>query len=150
MKNCKGIFRVVMLATSGMLLIAASALAQEKPWTEGTVWSISMIRVKPGMFDVYMRDVGPIRKQVMDEAKKQGLVLSYKLFGGSSANHADWDVLFMDEYKNWAAFDGLTKKFEAIQGKLIGNEEKRTRLMIKRTDVREIVGEKVMQELILQ
>jgi len=56
----------------------------------------------------------------------------------------------MDEYRNWAAFDGLTEKFEAIEVKLIGNEEKRTQLMIKRTDVREIVGEKVMQELILK
>jgi len=141
---------IAVLAFAVLPALVLPAIAQDKPYKEGSVWALTFIKVKPGMFDVYMRDVGPIRKQVMDEAKKQGLVLSYKLFGGSSANHADWDVLFMDEYKNWAAFDGLTKKFEAIQGKLIGNEEKRTRLMIKRTDVREIVGEKVMQELILQ
>ena len=139
-----------VLAFAVLPALVLPAIAQDKPYKEGSVWALTFIKVKPGMFDVYMRDVGPIRKQVMDEAKKQGLVLSYKLFGGISANHADWDVLFMDEYKNWAAFDGLTQKFEAIQGKLIGNEEKRTRLMIKRTDVREIVGEKVMQELILQ
>ena len=139
-----------VLAFAVLPALVLPAIAQDKPYKEGSVWDITFIKVKPGMFDVYMREVGPIRKQVMDEAKKQGLVLSYKLFGGISANHADWDVLFMDEYKNWAAFDGLTKKFEAIQAKLIGNEEKRMRLMIKRTDVREIVGEKVMQELILQ
>ena len=139
-----------VLAFAVLPALVLPAIAQDKPYKEGSVWALTFIKVKPGMFDVYMREVGPIRKQVMDEAKKQGLVLSYKLFGGISANHADWDVLFMDEYKNWAAFDGLTQKFEAIQGKLIGNEEKRTRLMTKRTDVREIVGEKVMQELILQ
>ncbi len=139
-----------VLAFAVLPALVLPAIAQDKPYKEGSVWALTFIKVKPGMFDVYMREVGPIRKQVMDEAKKQGLVLSYKLFGGISANHADWDVLFMDEYKNWAAFDGLTQKFEAIQGKLIGNEEKRTRLMIKRTDVREIVGEKVMQELILK
>jgi len=139
-----------VLAFAVLPALVLPAIAQDKPYKEGSVWALTFIKVKPGMFDVYMREVGPIRKQVMDEAKKQGLVLSYKLFGGISATHADWDVLFMDEYKNWAAFDGLTQKFEAIQGKLIGNEEKRTRLMIKRTDVREIVGEKVMQELILK
>jgi len=139
-----------VLAFAVLPALVLPAIAQDKPYKEGSVWALTFIKVKPGMFDVYMREVGPIRKQVMDEAKKQGLVLSYKLFGGISANHADWDVLFMDEYKNWAAFDGLTQKFEAIQGKLIGNEEKRTRLMTKRTDVREIVGEKVMQELILK
>ena len=139
-----------VLAFAVLPALVLPAIAQDKPYKEGSVWALTFIKVKPGMFDVYMRDVGPIRKQVMDEAKKQGLVLSYKLFGGISANHADWDVLFMDEYRNWAAFDGLAEKFEAIEVKLIGNEEKRTRLMIKRTDVREIVGEKVMQELILQ
>jgi len=139
-----------VLAFAFLSALVLPAIAQDKPYKEGPVWALTFIKVKPGMFDVYMRDVGPLRKQIMDEAKKQGLVLSYKLFGGISANHADWDVLFMDEYKNWAAFDGLTQKFEAIQGKLIGNEEKRTRLMTKRTDVREIVGEKVMQELILK
>ena len=139
-----------VLAFAFLSALVLPAIAQDKPYREGPVWALTFIKVKPGMFDVYMRDIGPLRKQIMDEAKKQGLVLSYKLFGGISANHADWDVLFMDEYKNWAAFDGLTQKFEAIQGKLIGNEEKRTRLMIKRTDVREIVGEKVMQELILK
>ena len=141
---------IAVLAFAVLPALVLPAIAQDKPYKEGSVWDITFIKVKPGMFDVYMRDVAPLRKQIMDEAKKQGLVLSYKVFGGISANHADWDVLFMDEYKNWAAFDGLTQKFEAIQGKLIGNEEKRTRLMIKRTDVREIVGEKVMQELILQ
>jgi len=139
-----------VLAFAVLSALVLPAIAQDKPYKEGSVWALTFVKVKPGMFDVYMRDVGPQRKKIMDEARKQGLVLSYKMFSGISANHADWDVLFMDEYRNWAAFDGLAEKFEAIEVKLIGNEEKRTQLMIKRTDVREIVGEKVMQELILK
>ena len=42
------------------------AFAQDKPYTEGTVWTVSMIRVKPGMFEVYMRDVLPLRKKIED------------------------------------------------------------------------------------
>ena len=57
----------------------------------------------------------------------------------------DFDV--MDEYKNWAAFDGITAKYEAIERQVIGSEEKQVQLMIKRTEVREIMGEKTMQEL---
>ena len=142
--------RFAALAFAFLAAFALPTLAQDKPYKEGSIWAITFVKVKPGMFDVYMRDVGPQRKQLMDEAKKQGLVLSYKVFSGISANHADWDVMFMNEYKNWAAFDGLTEKFEAIETKLIGNEDKRTQLMLKRTDVREIVGDKMMQELILK
>jgi hypothetical protein len=141
---------IATVVLASLVALLQPAAAQDKPYKEGSVWSLTFVKVKPGMFDVYMRDVGPQRKQIMEEAKKRGLVLSYKMLGGNSANQADWDVLFMDEYKNWAAFDGLSDKFEAIEAKLIGNEEKRTQMMIKRTDVREIVGDKVMQELILK
>ena len=144
----RNVVAVVALAVVSALL--QPAFAQDKPYREGTIWSLSFVKVKPGMFDVSMREVAPHRKQIMEEAKKQGLVLSYKVLSGNSANPSDWDVLFMDEYKNWAAFDGLNEKFDAIQSKLIGNEEKQAQIMVKRTEVREIVGDKVMQELILK
>src|SRR5438132_4688005 len=143
MKNGNAIARLAVLVTSGLLaLISTGALAQEKPWTEGSVWYISMIRVKPGMLDVYMRDVLPLRKKINEEAKKQGLVVSSHVLSGLSTGRDDFDVMFLDEYKNWAAFDGLTAKYEAIESKLIGAEEKRVQLMTKRIEVREILGEK--------
>jgi len=30
---------------------AQASIAQDKPYKEGTVWTISFIKVKPGMFD---------------------------------------------------------------------------------------------------
>ncbi|HZP86243.1 MAG TPA: hypothetical protein VFB54_05445 [Burkholderiales bacterium] len=147
--TCNSALRV--LAASAIVFattFASSALAQtSKPYTEGSVWYMSMIRVKPGMMDVYMRDVLPLRKQMNEEAKKQGLILSSHVLVGSSAGRDDFDVLFLDEYKNWAAFDGMSAKYDAIASKVIGTEEKQVQLMSKRTDVREIMGEKMMQEL---
>jgi len=58
--------------------------------------------------------------------------------------------MFLFEYKNWAAFDGFTTKYDAILNKVVGTEEKRVELMSKRTDVREILGLKAMQELIIK
>ena len=151
MKNGNAIARLAVLVTSGLLaLISTGALAQEKPWTEGSVWSISMIRVKPGMFDVYMREVLPLRKKINEEAKKQGLLVSSHILAGNAMGRDDFDVVFMDEYKNWAAFDGMTAKYDAIMSKLVGPEEKQVQLMTKRTEVREILGDKVMQELIVK
>ena len=129
-------------------LCSVLAYGQEKPYTEGSVWFISMIRVKPGMMDVYMRDILPLRKKINEEAKKQGLVLSSHILTGPATGRDDFDVMFLDEYKNWAAFDGITAKYDAIASKIIGPEEKQVQLMTKRTEVREILGEKAMQELI--
>ena len=132
----------------GFFLVAAQpSIAQDKPYKEGTVWGVSFIRVKPGMFDVYMRDLAVQRKKLMDEAKKQGLIVSEKMLSGSAAGRDDWDLMLMVEYKNWAAFDGLSAKFDALALKVVGSEEKQLQTMVKRTEVREIIGEKTLQEI---
>jgi hypothetical protein len=151
MMICTTLLRITTPALLGMLLLgSATVYGQEKPYTEGSVWSITMVRVKPGMLDVYLRDVLPLRKKIDDEAKKQGLILSDHILSGSSSGKDDFDVMFLTEYKNWAAFDGISAKYDAIAGRIIGPEEKQVQLMTKRTEVREILGEKSMQELIMK
>ena len=134
----------------GGMATPMTSFAQDKPYTEGTVWTVTMIRVKPGMFDIYMRDLLPLRKKIDEEAKKQGLVISSHVLSGNSMGRDDWDVMFLDEYKNWAAFDGISAKYDAIEAKIVGSEDKQVQLMTKRGEVREILGNKVMQELIIK
>lgn len=140
--------KAILAACLGLLLLGSQpAAAQDKPYKDGTVWSVSFIKIKPGMFDVYMRDLAAQRKPLMAEAKKQGLIVSERMLAGNSMGHGDWDLMLMVEYKNWAAFDGLSDKFDALALKIVGSEEKQLQTMVKRSDVREIVGEKVLQEL---
>ena len=132
----------------GLFMFGTQAsIAQDKPYKEGTVWTVTFIKVKPGMFDVYMRDLAVQRKKLMDEAKKQGLIVSERMFSGSAAGRDDWDLMLMVEYKNWGAFDGLSEKFDALALKIVGSEEKQVQSMVKRTEVREIIGGKTVQEL---
>jgi hypothetical protein len=141
--------RLAVLAVTAIGLCAPVAVqAQDKAWSEGSVWTVTMIRVKPGMFDMYMRDLLPMRKKINDEAKKQGLVLSSHLLAGNASGRDDFDLMILEEYKNWAAFDGLTAKYDAMMKSIVGPEDKQVQVMTKRTEVREIVGEKVMQEVV--
>jgi len=151
MKIDNAILKVVSVAAFCLLsMVSASAAAQDKPWTEGTVWNVTLIRVKPGMFDVYMREVLPVRKKFDEEAKKQGLLISSHVLAGNANGRDDWDVMILQEYKNWAAFDGMTAKYDAIAKNIVGTEEKQVQLMTKRADVREIMGDKNMQELVIK
>jgi hypothetical protein len=132
------------------LLSASSVLAyaeDEKPYTDGPVWGITLIRVKPGMLETYLREIVPLRKKVNEEAKKQGLILSSHVLAGNSSGRDDFDVMILDEFKNWAAFDGLTAKYDAIMSNLVGSQDKQVQLLTKRTEVREIIGAKNMQEV---
>jgi len=97
---------------------------------------------------MYMRDLLPMRKKINDEAKKQGLVLSSHVLAGNASGRDDFDLMILEEYKNWAAFDGLTAKYDAMMKSIVGPEDKQVQVMTKRTEVREVVGEKVMQEIV--
>ncbi|HLZ66651.1 MAG TPA: hypothetical protein VKQ29_10490 [Aliidongia sp.] len=131
-----------------LALGAGTALSADKPYSEGTVWTMSLIKVKPGMFDVYMRDLLPIRKKLDEEAKKEGLVLSTHILSGQASGNDDFDFVILEEFKNWAAFDGLTAKYDTLMDKLGQTEEKQTQAMEKRVEVRSIIGMKTFQEIV--
>jgi hypothetical protein len=132
------------------ILLFRSAAAQGLPYTEGSVWQVSMVQTKPGFGDDYLRSLATTWKRINEEAKKQGLVLSYKILSTNPAGPEDWNLLLMVEVKNWAALDGLPEKLYAIQQKMIGSEDAQRQLATKRLDVRRILGVKNVQELFLK
>jgi hypothetical protein len=138
-----------VMATSA-LLAPRFVEAQGRPYTEGSVWFLSMIRTTPGFEDDYLRSLTTTWKRVTDEAKRQGVVLSYKILSANPAGPDDWDLLLMVELKNWAAIDGITDKFEAIQQKIIGGEDAQRQLATKRLEIRRILASKNAQELHLK
>ncbi len=133
-----------------LMLAAQTGFGQEKPYKEGSVWTVTFVKVKPGMMDTYLRDLGANRKKLMEQAKKDGLILSERLLSGDATGREDFDLILMVEFKNWAAFDGLSDKFYALAQKTVGSEDKQMQMMTKRTEVREIVGTKTMQEIFLR
>lgn len=136
------------LLLSLFIFSAPPAQAQDKPYKDGTVWQISFIKVKPGMFDTYMGELLPMRKKIYEEARKQGLVLSEKMLSGDAFGNSDFNIVLMTEFKNFAALDGLSDKYDAIMSKVVGSQDAQVKTMIKRTEVRDIVGEKLMQEIV--
>jgi len=120
------------------------------PYTKKTVWSLTFVRTKPGMTNDYIRNLGAEWRKVAEEMKKEGLILSYKVFMGSAANKDDWDVMTLIEYKNMAALDGMDEKVEAIATRALGNEEKIKGGYVKRSEIRDILGEKIVREVTLK
>lgn len=147
MKNFKA-FAIAALCS--VLLIAAASWAADRPYTMGSVWTLTLVRVKAGMDQEYLTDLAGSWKKAMDEAKKQDLVLSYRILDGNSANKDDWNLIILVEQKAWAGFDTPPEKFDAIFEKVIGPQKQQVELLIKRSDVREIVGTKNLQEIIFK
>jgi hypothetical protein len=120
------------------------------PYAEGSVYAVTFIRTRPGRTNDYLRNLRAVYQKVMEDAKSQGLILSYKVFLATAANRGDWDVMTMIEYKNMAAFDGLKEKWEGIYAKSIGSEQEQRAGSQERGKIRDILGEKVAREIILK
>lgn len=138
-----------LLAATLALVFGGAALADERPYTDGSVWDLAMIRTTDGMSDQYLDSLRANYKPILEEAKKQGLVLSYKIISTTNSGPDDWDLLLMTEYKNWAARDGLSEKFEVIQRKVMSKKQE-DKLMEQRLQVRRFVGNKSGQEILLK
>jgi hypothetical protein len=132
------------------LSLPAQSVAQGLPYTEGSVWSIGFVKTVPGMTNDYYRNLADNWLKMNEAAKKEGLVLSYKVLYGSAANTEDWDIMLMIEYKNMAAMDGMAEKMEALSGKLLGSQDTRRVGAVKRNEIREILGGKLVREIILK
>jgi hypothetical protein len=128
----------------------ASSGSSIAPYTEGSVWQITMVHAKPGMGDDYMKGLAKNFKAILEEEKKQGLVVSYKVLLGDASTPGDFNILNMVEYKNMAALDNLREKTDPIATKITGGEQQIREGALKRAELREIVGSKLMREITLK
>jgi len=136
-----------------LLLIAAvagGAVAQEH-YTEGPVWRISLVRVKPNKMDEYLASLRQATKPLLDEEKRNGTILDYKVFLKETTNSPqDWDIALAIEYKNHAALDGLAAKGEAARDKILGGKRQAQEIGEKRQEIRELLSSELLQEVTLK
>ncbi|TRZ70303.1 MAG: hypothetical protein D4R97_08475 [Bacteroidetes bacterium] len=124
-----------------------AAYGQSQPYKEGSVWTVSLIKTNANMNEEYLTQLKTTWIAVHDEAIKQGLIISYKVLAGSSANPNDWDIMLLVEYKNLASLEGQDIKWDEIYKKIIGDNEAKKKLNESRISVRTIFGEKFLREI---
>ena len=142
----KKVYALIVLA----LFVTPALLAQEH-YTEGPVWRVQLIRVKPTQMDAYLTTLQQSTKPFFEEEKRQGIITDYKIFfKETKSNPQDWDIAVAVQYKNHAAMDGEVAKAEAIRDKILGGKQPAQQLAEKRADIREIVSSELMQEIMLK
>ena len=143
-----------LIVIAGVALFAAWAglcsAQSDAPYTEGPVWEVTMVKVKPGLGDQYLKGLAKTFKGTLDEAKKQNLIISYKILLSDAATPNDFSILLMVESKNMASFDNAREKFDPIAKKIEGSVEEQEKTATKRLDIREIMGDKLMREVTLK
>jgi len=109
------ITKTLQIVTLGALSLGIASMCSaqsDAPYTEGPVWNITMVKTKSGMTDEYLKGLAKTLKGTLEEAKKQNLVLDYKILLGNAASAQDFDILILVESKNMAALDNGREKFD--------------------------------------
>ena len=120
-----------------------------KYYTPGTVWTVTMIKIAPGMDQMYMQYLdGPFKKGE-DAQVKAGFQKSYKILRTMDDGGA-WNMLILREYASLAALEANVEKADALLQQTEGSDQVQMQGYQDRSKYREVVGTKYARELILK
>src|SRR5438552_16596012 len=107
------------LAVLSLGIASLCSAQSDAPYIEGPVWIATMVKTKAGMTDEYLKGLAKTLKGTLAEAKKQNLVLDYKILLGDAATPQDFNILILVERKNRAPQDHTRERFEPITRKVV-------------------------------
>jgi hypothetical protein len=144
--------RIAIGFFAAILVIAAvSVYAQvNRPYHNGSVWNIAFIRIKPGMDAAYMNYLASSWKAEQEAQKKDGNIVSYKVMSVEGHTTGEFNLMLMTEYKSLAAMEGSEDKADAVAQKVVGNDETQMKGYNDRLAIREIIGDRLAREVILE
>jgi hypothetical protein len=144
--------RIAIGSIAAVLLIAAiSVFAQvNRPYHDGTVWNLAFIRIKPGMDTLYMNYIAGQWKAEQEAQKKDGNILSYRVLSVEAHTPGEWNLMLMTEYKNLATMEANQDKAEAVAQRVVGNDEVQIKGYKERLEIREVMGNRLAREIILE
>jgi hypothetical protein len=139
-----------LAALLALTTLPGIALADGKDYNDGPVINVAEIRTIDGHFDEYMHWLATGFKQQQEAAKKAGLILSYRVILVEPRGPHDPDVYLVTEYKNWAALDGLSGKFDKLTAQIEGSVEAGNKAEADRAKMRTVLGSRTEQEALLK
>ena len=120
-----------------------------KYYTPGTVWTVTMIKIAPGMDQMYMQYLDGLFKKGEDAQVKAGFQKSYKILRTMDDGGA-WNMLILREYASLAALEANVEKADALLQQTEGSDQVQMQGYQDRSKYREVVGTKYARELILK
>jgi hypothetical protein len=143
---------IVGFCVAACVLVAGlSVYAQAtRPYRNGSVWEMSFIRIKPGMDAAYLNYIATDWKRVQEGAKKEGLILSYRVLTTEGHGATDFNMILMTEYKDLATLEASEQKSDAFFQKAVGDDQKQMAGYKERLEIREVMGTRLAREIVLE
>jgi len=120
-----------------------------KYYSPGSVWTVTMIKIAPGMDQMYLEYLDGQFKKGEDAQVKAGFQKSYKVLRTMDDGGA-WNMLILREYANLASLEANEEKADAVAQQNQGTDQVQMQGYQDRSKYREVVGTKYVREVILK
>ena len=140
----------LLLAAAALAFSALASADDTRAYKEGPVTQITYVKVKPGQFDNYMKWLDTNYKPLNEALMKAKVVVGYKVYEQDARDPHDADLILAVTYANMAALDNLDERTDPIVEKFQGSRDKQNQGFVERGSMREILGGKLVRELILR
>jgi hypothetical protein len=120
-----------------------------KFFSPGTVWTVTMIKIAPGMDQSYLEYLDGRFKKAEDAQIKAGFEKSYKILRTMDDGGA-WNLLILREYTSLASLESNEEKADALSQQTDGDDQAQMQGYQERSKYREVVGTKYARELSLK
>jgi len=137
---------IVFVSTVSVLVVAQV----NRPYRNASVWTVSFIKMKPGMDAAYLNYVAGEWKREQEALKKDGQILSYKVLTTEAHGASDWNIMLMSEYKDLATMEANEAKADNLAQTVIGNDEKQMQGYRERLEIREVLDTRLAREIVLE
>ncbi len=149
MKNRNRILTVLL--TVLILTLSIVVIAQvNRPYRNGSVWSIGFIKMKPGMETAYLNYIAGDWKREQEALKKDGQIISYKVMTTEYHGSDDWNIMLMTEYKDMATMEANEAKADNLLQTVIGTDDKQMQGYRDRLQIREVMENRIAREIVLE
>ncbi len=143
------IFIGVMIAV--LLTLSIVVVAQvNRPYRNGSVWTIGFIKMKPGMDAWYLNYLATDWKKNQESLKEKGLILSYKVLTTEAHGTGDFNVMLMTEHKDLATMEANQAAMDKLAQQVVGDDEKQREGYRKRLEYREVLQNRLAREIVLE
>jgi hypothetical protein len=102
------------------------------------------------METAYLNYLAGSWKAEQEAQKKDGNILSYKVMSVEGHTPGEWNLMLMTEYKNLATMEANEDKADAVAQRVIGNDEKQRQGYKDRSEIRDVMGDRLAREVILE
>ena len=141
--------KVLLIGTLAVAAVTPVIGQVHKYFRPGSVWTVTMIRMAPGMDQMYMQYLDGQFKKSDDAQVKAGFEKSYKILRTMDDGGA-WNLLILREYTSLAAIEASEDKSDALSQQLEGTDQVQIAGYQDRSKYREVVGTKYAREVILK